>query len=84
MCQRLLFGDKDVNAPTAKSVERLKKLERDANKEITIKVFENVGHSLMTWKEFRQTAVMFAVIWIRLEVGCGIKSLQIDITKLIV
>ncbi len=52
MCQRWLFGDKNVNVTTAKSVERLKKLERDANKEITIKVFENVGHSLMTWKEF--------------------------------
>ena len=47
-----VFGEKDVNVPTEKSVERLKKLQQEATKEITIKVFQDVGHTLLTWKDF--------------------------------
>jgi pimeloyl-ACP methyl ester carboxylesterase len=45
-----VFGENDINVPTAKSVVVLKKLKTELNRDITTKVYPGVGHSLMTWK----------------------------------
>jgi len=46
-----VFGENDINVPTVKSVAVLEQLKSDPSHDITIKVYPNVGHSLMTWKK---------------------------------
>jgi pimeloyl-ACP methyl ester carboxylesterase len=45
-----IFGEKDVNVPTAKSVATLERLKNESNRDIAIKVYPSAGHSLMDWK----------------------------------
>ena len=45
-----IFGEDDVNVPTARSVAVLEQLKSEFNRDLTIKVYPDVGHSLMTWK----------------------------------
>jgi pimeloyl-ACP methyl ester carboxylesterase len=44
------FGGVDINVPTQASIEVLDKLIDEAGKDITYKVYENRGHSLMSWR----------------------------------
>jgi pimeloyl-ACP methyl ester carboxylesterase len=45
-----VFGEDDINVPTAKSVKFLEALRADHAKDIDIVVFEGLGHPLATWK----------------------------------
>ncbi len=45
-----IFGELDVNVPTAQSVAFLESLREDYKKNITIRVLPGVGHKLFTWK----------------------------------
>jgi pimeloyl-ACP methyl ester carboxylesterase len=45
-----VFGQNDVNVPTAKSVATLERLKTQFRRDITTKVYPSVGHSLMDWK----------------------------------
>ena len=45
-----VFGENDINVPTARSVAVLEQLRSELDREITVKVYPGVGHSLMTWK----------------------------------
>ncbi len=44
------FGELDVNVPTRQAVAALEALVRDHGKNVTVKVYPGVGHSLATWK----------------------------------
>jgi pimeloyl-ACP methyl ester carboxylesterase len=48
-----IFGEKDVNVPTAKSVAVLEGLKNESNRDITIEVYSGAGHSLMDWRDLR-------------------------------
>ena len=45
-----VFGENDINVPTARSVAVLEQLRSGFDRDITVKVYPDVGHSLMTWK----------------------------------
>lgn len=45
-----VFGENDINVPTARSVDFLESLRAEHGKEIDIVVYEDVGHTLATWK----------------------------------
>jgi hypothetical protein len=45
-----VFGEKDVNVPTAKSVATLERFKNEFNRDVTTKVYSDAGHSLMNWK----------------------------------
>ncbi len=47
-----VFGENDINVPMARSVAVLEQLKSDFDRDITVKVYRGVGHSLMTWKGF--------------------------------
>ena len=44
-----VFGENDINVPTARSVGVLERLRSERDRDITIQVYPGVGHSLMTW-----------------------------------
>lgn len=44
-----VFGENDVNVPTTRSVAVLEQLKNERKRDITIKVYPGVGHSLMSW-----------------------------------
>ncbi len=44
-----VFGENDINVPTARSVAVLDRLKNERDHDITVKVYHSVGHSLMTW-----------------------------------
>jgi pimeloyl-ACP methyl ester carboxylesterase len=48
-----VFGEKDVNVPTAMSVAALDRLKNEFRSDITTKTYPRVGHSLMDWKNLR-------------------------------
>ena len=45
-----VFGEHDINVPTPRSVGVLEQLKSEHQRDITIEVYSNVGHSLFTWK----------------------------------
>ncbi len=45
-----VFGENDLNVPTARSVAVLEQLRSEFDRDITAKVYPDVGHSLMTWR----------------------------------
>ncbi len=45
-----VFGENDINVPTARSVAVLEQLRSEFDRHITVKVYPDVGHSLMTWR----------------------------------
>ena len=45
-----VFGELDINVPTTRSVAVLEQLRNDVGRDITVKVYPDVGHSLMTWR----------------------------------
>jgi pimeloyl-ACP methyl ester carboxylesterase len=44
-----VFGENDVNVPTARSAAALERLQDEFHRDVTTKVYPGVGHSLMTW-----------------------------------
>ncbi|MFP6616106.1 MAG: prolyl oligopeptidase family serine peptidase, partial [Candidatus Hydrogenedentota bacterium] len=45
-----VFGENDINVSTAKSVAALERITREFERDITFKVYPDVGHSLFSVK----------------------------------
>jgi uncharacterized protein len=71
-----VFGENDINVPTARSVATLERLKSEINRDITIKVYPGVGHSLMNWKNIRSAGYVDGYLelisdWARNHVSPG-------------